>query len=247
VPWNAGWAKIARTVPKNLPREGSIMPRIHESNAQIPEVTHVAGRESCPSRARDPGDQQISNFDGPTGTALFRGHIRRRFRRPPIDRQDSTIQLALEGFGECAFQSPSAASISENSDPETDFENSDRGCPKRFRRLVIKPSDNGRFGIAAHQRRQDVRVEYDHSGKSAGRAGWPRNSAISSSSSIPVKCALNPEPNGGAVISPMTALRSISRTSSSVLRPCRRARSISRDFSSSSRLRTSICAISALS
>lgn len=85
--------------------------------------------------------------------------------------------------------------------------------------------------IPAHQRGNHIRVENDHSLSAAGRAGRPRSSSMSASRPTRAKRALNrlPRARGDAVWS-FTATLRISRTSSSVLRPCFLARCCSLTF-----------------
>ena len=208
-------------------------------------MTNVPRGDGCFSRDSDSRDLGVANFDaaaeppplGRESSSCLRGDI--------VKRKHTTVEIVGEDLCECVFQSAAAATRLQDFESEPDFEDG-HGCrPDGLRSLPIQPGQNAIVRLLSDQFRKDIRIEQNHRFSFGGTAGWPRSSAISSPSRSPIRAkrAAIRDPKGSRrVDSSFTALRRISRTSSSVLRPCRRARRCRRVFTSSSRLRTISCA-----
>src|SRR6266487_2716818 len=103
---------------------------------------------------------------------------------------------------------------------EPNLKDRHRCCPNRRPCLPIEPPNDVRIGRLAHQRREYVSIEDYHGSNELGLSCCPRNSA--KSERIPIfenrlEISL-PSPIVGTSRS-LAALRRMSRTSSSMLRP----------------------------
>jgi hypothetical protein len=127
-----------------------------------------------------------------------------------VEGEDAVVEVVFEGSGEGFFEGCSSTAVGQDFEAEADFEGGDRGCPDRVGGLVVEPGDDDWIGLVAHQGREDVGVEEDHPSRSAGRAGWPRSSGMSSSRPISEKRVWSLEPSGvRGLCSSLTALRRI--------------------------------------
>lgn len=107
----------------------------------------------------------------------------------------------------------------------SNFENRNGCGSDRDPRLFIKPRDHASIGSPEHERRKYVRVQDDHRSNDAGLISYPRSSEIPDSSPALENNEDISVPNPPAwVSSSLTALRRISRISSSMLWPCFLAR-----------------------
>src|SRR6185503_20559338 len=116
--------------------------------------------------------------------------------------------------------------------------------PNGGARLLVQPGNYSRVGCLSHQGREHICVQDNHDSNSAGTMACPRNSGTSDLRPVPTnKLEMSvPSPPLG-VSSALTALRRMSRTSSSMLRPWRWARRRKRVFTAFSMFRTTSCAM----
>ena len=197
-------------------------PGIDQLRTKPFKVAHVARGNGGLACGRDSRDLDIADFNGPTQSAAIGGDSCRGLRSRFVEGNDATFEILLERFAEGLFQQSSPPSGCKKLQPIANFEDGDRRRPDGFRRLRIQPLDHDWIHLPLHECRDHIRVEQDHGSNTAGRTDWPRSSGISSSRPSRWKRAEMRDPSGArAVPSLLTALRRISRTSSS--RYCARA------------------------
>ncbi len=218
---------------------GSGFPRVNNIDFQIVEIAKIACRQSCTSRLNNSRNFYIPEFDGAPSRSSSCGESCCRFCRRQIKLQYSPLDTFCQHPRKRTFKLLSLAARRQNLQPEADFKDSNGCQPQRIQPLAIEPCNDGFIGYRVHDRRRDIRVENDHFLNFAGRGFSSRISGISNPDSTSEKypASLVPAPTSlpGSAI---TALRRISRASSSMLRPRRRARWRRRSFTSSSILRT---------
>ena len=233
------------TLPEGrLDPRGSRRPGIDEVNAEVLEVAEIACGEGRPTCRGDAGDLYVTDLDGTPRSTALRRDATGRTGGCKIEDRHPVLEVNFERLGEGLLEKPSASPDRKEIQTIPDFEHRDRSGPDGLRWQGIQPGDDLRVDLPTHQRRQHVRVQQDHDGKSAGRGGWSRSSGISSTRSNVANRSARREPSGAlGPPSSRTALRRISLTSSAVLCPCRRARLWSFTLTSSSRSRTRSWAI----
>ena len=183
-------------------------------------MTHVASCDGCAPRRRDACNLDIPKFERPTASSSLRRNLSRNLRGGFVERDDSTVEVFFEYRLKRLLQSAPPSSGHEDLQSESNFENGDRCRPDGFGWLGVEPRDHDRIAFAMHERRNHIGIEQNHSSNSAGFAVCPRISGISVSNPIRRKRAAIREPRPErARPSLRTALRRISRISSSVLRP----------------------------
>src|SRR5579872_251051 len=120
-------------------------------------------------------------------------------------------------------QKRAPSSLRHGLQPNTDFQDRDGGDPDRSSRLAVEPCQDFGIGSLPHQGGKDVGIQKDHGSKSAAPTAWPRNSGISVVNPALENRAAISVPNPPEGLSSRAASRRISRTSSSMLWPCRSA------------------------
>src|SRR5208282_4986246 len=145
---------------------------------------------------------------------------------------------------ECPSQHGSPAARHQDLQSKPDFQYRHCSRPYRCSWLPVEPIDNALVGHLAHQRRKHVCIQNNHDSKSKGLTVCPRSSGISASSPILLNKPAISFPNPPVATGSSTAtLRRMSRISSSMLRPFRRARRCNRALTASSIFRTTNWAI----
>jgi hypothetical protein len=215
-------------------------PRIDELEAKVLEMTCVTGGKRCPSGGDDARDLEVADVERLPGCSTLRAPNRSFRRSIVVERKNPILEVFFDGALERVFELSAPPPGCEQFETEPNLKNCYSRGPQRLRRLPVQPCHNGRIGLALHERRDYVGVEHRHLDlNTAGLGRVPRSSSISSSSPIFLNRALMRVPRGtAATSSKAAALRRISRTSSSMLRPCRLARRRSRVFTLSSRFLT---------
>ncbi len=216
-------------------------PGIDQVDSHAFEVPQVARSKFRPARRDDAGYLEIADLDTVTRPLALGGDAPGCVGCGSVERLDPSLQVVFNQLLECDLEFAASPASCDQIQTPSDFEQGDRRCPNRLGWLSVQPSHDSGIGRASHQLRDDVGIEDDHLSRSAGRPGWPRASAIASSSPIFANLAEMrvPRPDEAAPSS-RTAFRRISRTSSSVLLPCLRARRWSFALTSSSSCRTTI-------
>lgn len=199
----------------------------------------VSGCQRRVRREHNSGNHRVSQFAGAALSMAQCHQIASLLSCGCIKRSDSTLNLVnndlLKSLNQCRASLPGG----QNLQSVANLEYCDGTRPNGRASLLVKPFYHFAVRRVAHERRQNVRVEDDHRTKDAGSILYPRSSGISSSSpTLANSEAISvPRPPTAASCS-FTAFRRMSRTSSSMLRPCRAARRRSLAFTSLSIFRT---------
>ena len=214
-------------------------PRVDYRNRKILKMRCVS---CCELRVRSKhyaGNHCVAQFTWTSLLMTHRHQIPSLLRGSCIERSYSILDLFDKDSLECLKQGRASLPNRQNMQSVTNFKDRDGGCPNGCARLLVEPVDNAGVRRVPHERRQNVGIENDHRSKRAGLVWYPRSSGMSSSSPILANSeAISvPRPPAGASCS-LTAFRRMSRTSSSMLRPCRAARRCSRTLTSFSIFRT---------
>lgn len=150
-------------------------------------MPNVSRGESRPAGGGDACDLHITDVEASSSALLLRGDVSGSGRGRDVERLDASLEILADKLVEGVLELRSAAARLEQPQADTHLEHGDRRRPYGLRRLSVEPGDDGRFGLAFHELRNDVRVEEDHSSKRAGRISCPRSSGMSSFSPIRVK------------------------------------------------------------
>lgn len=142
-------------------------------------MANITGSERRPPGGNDARDFDVAEVNRFPGCTPLRRATRRFIGRLVVEGEDSSLEIFVERAPECVLELPAAPSGRDQLQAEADLENRHRRGPDRFRRLEVEPLDDRRFGLASHQRRQNVGVEHNHFLKTAGRGLCPRSSATS--------------------------------------------------------------------
>src|SRR5438445_3237126 len=202
----------------------------------------------CELRVRskhDAGNHCVAQFTW-TSLRMTRSHqIPGLLRRGCIKRSHSTLDLLNKDSLECLKQGRASLSNRQNLQSVANFKDRYGGCPNGCARLLVEPLDNTPVRWVPHERRENVGIENYHRSKRAGLVWYPRSSGMSSSSPTLANSEAISVPRPPALAScSFTAFLRMSRTSSSMLRPCRAARRCSRTLTSFSIFRTTNSATS---
>jgi hypothetical protein len=214
---------------------GSGLPRVNNIDFQIVEIANIACRQCGASCNNNACDFHIPELNGTPFHSSSRGESCRCFCGGQIEWQYPALNTFRQHPRKRPFKLLSLAARCQNLQPKTDFKDSNGCQPQCIQSLAIEPCNNGFIGHRVHDCRRDIRVEHNHFLNVAGRGSSPRISGISNAESTSAKypASLVPAPSLSAG-STITAWRNISRASSSMLRPRKRARCRSRSFTSSS-------------
>src|SRR5947207_724329 len=133
--------------------------------------------------------------------------------------KNSSLQVVDQQSSKIGFELTAPSTFAQGLDAKANLEDADGRYPDRFSGTIIQPAADRFVGLPAHQRRNHIGVESDHSSKSAGCACSPRNSGIWKSMPRPANRRAIRVPRPPVLrLSSLTALRRMSRTSSSTLR-----------------------------
>src|SRR5208282_4441450 len=202
-------------------------------------MRRIAGGKCCLTGKRDPCDHGVPQIAGASLLVADRHEVPGKLRRRRIKRCNPPLDLVghdgFKGLQQCR----AALSRRHYLQSEPNLQDRHGSCPDGCPGLFVQPGDYLLVGYSAHQRRKHVGVEDNHLSKDGGLIPCPRSSGISASSpTFRNKEAISvPSPRAG-IASSLAASRRISRTSSSMLRPCRLARRCMRNLIPASRLRT---------
>ena len=73
------------------------MPRINKRNAQICEMTGMAGGEGCFARGGDAGDLDVADLDRSTDLLHSGSDCGRGFRGSPVEWQHAAVEDLVDG------------------------------------------------------------------------------------------------------------------------------------------------------
>ena len=203
----------------------------------------VSRGEHCSARDCNPGNLSIAQVNVASRFLASAGQCSRLVCSGAVKVDDSVVEILLHQTNERCFQSLLAFAFREQGDAKARLKQRDTRNPNRLRRLPIEPTHDTFLRLVTHERRDHIRIENDQP-SSAGCGRCPRNSGKSDLSPIwRNRAAMRvPSPAAGR-LSSLAALRKISRTSASMLRPWRSARRCRRTLTSSSNCRTITCAM----
>ncbi len=225
-------------------RSGSALsglPWVDDSDLEPLKVANVSCSNGSVARESNAGDLRIAKVDRPSRCLSRCGECCRFTCGSTVEIQDAIPEVLLQQTSERLLEGLPACTLRRQGDAEARFEYRDARCPNGFRRLPIQPSHDHVLWFRSHQRREYVGIENDQSCSSAGLGLCPRISGRSNSSPRPRNRAAIREPSlPDGRPSSLAATRRISRTSASMLRPCRSARRCRRALTSSSSCRTII-------
>src|SRR3990172_7455062 len=193
----------------------AVRPGIDELDAEALKVPHIVSRERRPSRRHHARYLDVTKVDRLSGSPPLRGSPCRLAGSFLVEGKNAPRKIFGDRPSECILELAPTAAGREELEAEADLEDRDRRRPNRLGGLAVQPGDDGRFGLASHERGEDVRIENDHFFlKTAARALWPRNGGMSSSRPMPANRSRSRLPRA-VVSSPSarTALRRMSRTS----------------------------------
>jgi hypothetical protein len=87
------------------------VPRIDESDAEVVEMTGIAGCEDCFAGSGDAGDLDIADLERPADLPLPGGDCSRSFRRSAIEWQHAATEDIVDGAGEGFIEAIAPAEV----------------------------------------------------------------------------------------------------------------------------------------
>ncbi len=220
------------------------IPRIDEFDAGVNEVTDVARRESGVPVAANCSDLPIGHTDLESATLPFSNDICIMSCSQRIEWQNPVLEILRQQSVDLCAKLTSASPVRQSGDAVHQFGRRHGSQQYVGHIQTVDPTSDTRFRCWAHQLRNHVGIQDDHSSRTAARGRSVRPGRSSSTPPVPEKrCRIRvaiPGPPTGRC----NAVRKISRTSDSIDRPCSAARTRSAALSSSSKSRIVNVAIS---
>lgn len=125
----------------------------------MPDVAGGKCRLTSKSNARYLG---VANLDRPAGALTSGNEGTCSFGGCGVEWDYPSIEVFVEKSGEGRLEPMSSLGRVQQFQTRSDCQHRDRGCPDRFRWLIVEPLDNGCIRVGMHERRKDIRVEDDH-------------------------------------------------------------------------------------
>ncbi len=213
-------------------------PRVQHIHPAQFEITRVACCDNSPARLRNGGDLRVEMRYWTAQRAARRRDARESSSGVAVEWQDTSGEVHVEHRHHSGLQTRPPPARWQNLDSEQDFGLGNCRRVEPVGRMFRQPAQNPRSRSRPHHFRQDVRVENDHFPNFGGRRSCSRGK---SGRSTPPRAAKRRRMDSARfpslVRSLLSAIRRISRTSSSIDLPWRAARTRSRVFVDSSSLR----------
>ena len=238
---------IAHLVPGNVrnpvarcPRyRRRLDPRVQKFDPTSFKICHVAGGKFCSERLSDGSDLRIKLADWPSMTVATGRNLRKSLRRVAIEWENLPPKILRKHRLRCCEQPRFASTLWQELDTIEDLRLRNCGDPQPRTWSLLDPSDNLSGRDRAHELGKNICIEQNHSRKVGGfricsRFGMLSSTPWNAANRLLIDSA-RPLCSDSTIL---REVRSTSRASSSIDRPCLAAciRSLALVFSSSLRM-----------